>query len=111
VRGTSALFIYTFSQAKDTHMAILMIGDSPKLKAEDYHNILAQMAPTLRAAPGFILHTAHPVEEGGFRIVEVWRSKEESDRFFAQHIAPNLPEGVRPKRRTLALSSLLTLTE
>ena len=69
--------------------------------------MLAHMGPTLRQAPGFIMHTAHAVEEGGFRIVEVWRSKEESDRFFAQHIAPNLPPGVRPKRRTEELSSLL----
>lgn len=88
-------------------MTILMIADSPKLSAEDYSSILERVGPTLRASPGFILHTAHPVEEGGFRILEIWRSKEESDRFFAQHIAPNLPEGVRPKRRTLALSSLL----
>lgn len=88
-------------------MPILMTGEAQGLTAETYLHMFNLLAPAMKAAPGFILHTAHPLEGGGFRVVEVWRSKEDSDRFFATHVAPNLVPGVRPKRHTQALSSLL----
>ncbi|WP_149762926.1 hypothetical protein [Neomesorhizobium albiziae] len=46
-------------------------------------------------APGFV-HMSHPVE-AGWRVVEVWRSREDAARFLAAHIAPNLRDGIRPK--------------
>jgi len=88
-------------------MVILMTGEAQGLTPELYAQMLAGLEPLLRSAPGFIAHVAHPVEAGGFRVVEIWRSKEESDRFFAAHVAPKLPPGIRPKRRTQALSSLV----
>ena len=88
-------------------MPILMTGDAAGLTPELYQQMLVGLAPALRDAPGFILHTAHPVTGGGFRVLELWRSKEDSDRFFATHVAPQLPPGVRPKRHTQPLSSLL----
>jgi ketosteroid isomerase-like protein len=60
----------------------------------------------LKQAPGFVMHMAHPTE-AGWRIVEVWRSQEDATRFFAAHIAPNLPEGVRPKLSFQPLHSLV----
>lgn len=88
-------------------MAILMIGEAAGLTPELYAQMLSGLETVLRQAPGFVMHTAHPVEGGGFRVLEIWRSKHESDRFFAAHVAPNLPPGVRPKRRSEPLSSLL----
>ena len=86
-------------------MAVLMTSEAQGLSAPIYAQMLSALQDALKQAPGFILHTAHPVE-GGWRIVELWRSKSESDRFFAEHVAPNLPPGVRPKRRTEELQSL-----
>jgi hypothetical protein len=88
-------------------MPILMTGEASGLTPDLYAQMLRGLEPALRQAPGFIMHTALPVEGGGFRVFEVWRSKEESDRFFAAHVAPHLPPGVRPKRRTEPLNSLL----
>ena len=88
-------------------MAILMTGEAQGLTPELYAQMLSGLEPALRQAPGFVMHTAHQAEGGGFRVLEVWRSKEGSDRFFATHVAPNLPPGVRPKRRTEALNSLV----
>jgi hypothetical protein len=88
-------------------MPILMTGEASGLTPDLYAQMLRGLEPALRQAPGFIMHTALPVEGGGFRVLEVWRSKEESDRFFATHVAPHLPPGVRPKRRTEPLNSLL----
>jgi hypothetical protein len=89
-------------------MAVLMTGEAQGLTAPLYAEMLALLQDALMRAPGFILHSAHPIEGGGFRVIEIWRSKEESDRFFATHVAPNLPPNVRPKRRTEVLHSLLT---
>ena len=89
-------------------MAILMTGEAQGLTPELYAQMLSGLEPMLRQAPGFIAHFAHPIEGGGFRVLEIWRSKEESDRFFATHVAPNLPPGIRPKRRTQLLNSLVS---
>ncbi|WP_165778338.1 hypothetical protein [Mesorhizobium wenxiniae] len=52
------------------------------------------------------MHVSHPVA-AGWRIVEVWNSQEDATRFFAAHIAPNLPDGIRPKLFFQPLHSLL----
>jgi hypothetical protein len=88
-------------------MAILMISEAQGVTAPVYTQVLGALRAKMEQAPGFILHTAHPVE-GGFRIVELWQSKQESDRFFAENVASNLPPGVRPKRRTEELHGLVT---
>jgi len=66
----------------------------------------AALGESLRAAPGFVLHTAHPTEEG-WRVFEIWESAEEANRWFAQAVAPNLPPGVFPKRKVESLHSLV----
>jgi hypothetical protein len=91
-------------------LAILMIGEASGLTPEIYAQMLAGLEAALRQAPGFIMHTAHPLEDGGFRVLEIWQTKEDSDRFFAKHVAPNLPPGIRPKRRSQPLNSLVCPT-
>lgn len=88
-------------------MAVLVIGEVPGQTRQGYDGMLGLLEAVLRQAPGFVLHTAHPVE-GGWRVVEVWESKEDANRFFAQHIAPNLPPGIRPKRSVQELHSFVT---
>lgn len=89
-------------------MAIMMIGEADNLTPQNYAYMITALQDAMQAAPGFVMHTAHPREDGGMRVVEIWRSKEESDQFFAKHVAPNLPPGIRPKRKTLLLESLVT---
>lgn len=89
-------------------MAILMIGESEGLTETVYRSMIDSLRPAMQAAPGLVMHSAHATEGGGLRVMEVWRSKAESDAFFARHVAPNLPPGLRPKRRTLELASLVT---
>lgn len=87
-------------------MAVLVTAEVKGQTREGYDSMLGALGATLARAPGFVLHTAHPVE-GGWRVIEVWESKADSDRFFAQHVAPNLPPGIRPKRSVQELHSLL----
>ena len=77
-------------------MAILMIAEVAGQTLEGYEATLAVVADKLRQAPGFMMHTAHPTATG-WRVIEMWQSREDSGRFFAANIAPNLPKGVHPK--------------
>lgn len=88
-------------------MPVMMISEVGGQSPQGYDGMLALVGSALRQAPGFIMHMAHPVE-AGWRIVEVWQSHEDATRFFASHIASNLPEGIRPK---LSFQPLHTLVQ
>ena len=88
-------------------MAVLVIAEVEGQTRQGYDGMLSMLADGLRQSPGFVLHTAHPVE-GGWRIIEVWESKESANQFFAKYIHPNLPPGIKPKRSFQELQSLVT---
>ena len=88
-------------------MPVMMMSEVSGQSRQGYEGMLAVVGGALRQAPGFIMHLAHPTE-GGWRIVEMWRSQEDATQFFAAHIAPNLPEGVRPKLSFQLLHSVVT---
>jgi hypothetical protein len=88
-------------------MAVLVTAEAHGQTKQGYDGMFALLADVLKQAPGFVLHTAFAVEDG-WRVIEVWNSKEEANQFFAQHVAPNLPPGIHPKRSVQELHSLLT---
>ena len=87
-------------------MAVLITAEVPGQTREGYEGMIAVLGPLIRQARGFIAHGAGPAE-GGWRSFEVWESAEEATKFFAEHIQPNLPPGVKPKRTILQLHSLV----
>ena len=87
-------------------MAVMMISEVPGQTAEGYERVLDMVRPHYDGAPGFVMHSSHPTEEG-WRIVEVWESREDAGRFFAAHVAPNLPKGIHPKARFEPLHALV----
>ena len=87
-------------------MAVMMISEVGGQSPQGYDGMLALVGEALRQAPGFVMHLSHPAG-AGWRIVEVWRTQEDATRFFANHIAPHLPEGVRPKLSFQPLHSLV----
>ncbi|MFT4100487.1 MAG: hypothetical protein QM674_05495 [Burkholderiaceae bacterium] len=87
-------------------MSVMMISDVSGQTSQGYDGMLASVSEALRQAPGFVMHMSHPAENG-WRIVEVWNSREDATRFFAAHIAPNLPDGLHPKLSFVPLHSLL----
>ena len=88
-------------------MAILMTAEVAGQTGAGYRGMFDALEGALKEAPGFVMHAAHPIE-GGWRVIEVWQSKAQSDAFFAQHVAPKLPPGIHPKRTTRELGSLAT---
>jgi hypothetical protein len=87
-------------------MAILITALVPGQTAEGYDAALAVLRPLLDQAPGFIAHGAGMSPEG-WRVFEVWETQEAATSFFANHIRPQLPPGVTPKRTYLGLHSLV----
>jgi hypothetical protein len=88
-------------------MTVIVMVDVHGQTQAGYDGMLNVLADVERRAEGFVLHSAYRVD-GNWRVLEVWRSKEDADRFFAKHVAPNLPPGVRPKRTIHEAHSLVT---
>lgn len=79
--------------------------DMPGVSVEDYAELLADLGGAERDAAGLVAHVAGPVA-GGFRIVDVWESKDAAERFHRDvirpavarvhgHRGPDVPAGFR----------------
>ena len=77
-------------------MPVLTITEQPNLDEAPYASILEQLMPLLRSAKGFMSHAGGPSPAGGMRIIEIWESEADSQKFFEENLKPNLPPGVVP---------------
>jgi quinol monooxygenase YgiN len=89
-------------------MTVMITVDVKNQTPENYDAMLKFLAGYARTAPGFILHSAFAAADGSWRVVEMWESTEHANQFFRDHVVPNLPPGVRPKRHVQELHSLVT---
>jgi hypothetical protein len=89
-------------------MPVLAIFEQPNLDEGAYASMLEQLTPLLRAANGFISHAGGPSPAGGIRIVEIWESEADSQRFFDENLKPNLPPGVVPDSTYYELHAAFT---
>jgi quinol monooxygenase YgiN len=87
-------------------MSVLVIAEVRGQTAQGYDSMLAMLAPHLKRAHGLVLHSSHASDDG-WRVVEIWQSKAQSDHFFATAVAPQLPPGIRPKRTVQPLHSVV----
>ena len=88
-------------------MAVMVTAEVAGQTREGYDAIRAGLAPVLKSAPGLILHTSHEVE-GGWRVIEIWESKNAANDFFAKAVHPNLPPGIKPRRTFQELHAIIT---
>ena len=91
-------------------MAILISSTVKNQTPEVYNSVFRAVKDSIMSAEGFVMHCAHP-GEGEWRVFELWKSKEQADKWFAETVVPNLPPGVHPKRSYRYLHSFLTPTE
>lgn len=92
---------------EDIPLTVIVVAEVPGQTEAGYNEMRDLLEVRIRRTEGFVLHTAYRTD-GIWRVVEVWRSKAEADRFFAREVAPNLPPGVRPKRSVHEVHSLVT---
>ena len=88
-------------------MAVLISVKVKNQTKQGYDSVLTAVRELIKKAPGFIMHCAHPVEDGWI-VTEVWQSKKESDKWFAKYVVANLPKGIHPKRSYQELHSMVT---
>lgn len=86
--------------------AVLVTTDVRGQTPECYARHLDRLGPALRAAAGFVSHCAFPVE-GGWRYVECWASRAQSEAFYASVVEPIAPPG-RLRRTVVELRHLMT---
>jgi hypothetical protein len=97
--GAAGLLVTCSSDAKGGDVAVAVLVESTKCSRETYERIRRRLGS--RKPAGGIFHIAGPSPNGGWRVVEVWESEEDADRFFRQQFIPALREaGVRrlPRR-------------
>jgi hypothetical protein len=79
-------------------MPVLMIAEVPNLTEEIYGALVGQMKPLMQASQGFISHAGGPNPGGGWRVVEMWESEEDGQKWFDDNVKPNLPPEIVPNR-------------
>ena len=77
-------------------MPVLMIAEQPNMEKTTYTSMLEQLMPLLRSAKGLKSHSGSASPAGGMRIIEIWESKADQEKFFNDNLKPNLPPGVEP---------------
>ncbi len=84
-------------------MAIAMMVDNPQGSQELYERVREHLNLQDRPAGG-ILHLAGPSPNGGWRVVEVWESPEDAQRFVEERLRPafqavgiSTPDDVKPE--------------
>jgi hypothetical protein len=89
-------------------MPVLMIAEVQGLTEEVYAGLIGQLQPVLQSASGFISHAGGPSPDGGWRVVELWESESEAQKWFEANVAPNLPPGINPNRTYHPLHTAFT---
>ncbi len=67
-------------------MAIAVVVDNPAGSQEMYEKVRAQLG--LEQPAGGIFHAAGPSPDGGWRVLEVWESREDATRFREERLMP-----------------------
>jgi hypothetical protein len=68
-------------------MAVAIVMDFPGGTRQQYDQVVARMHLGGLLPPGAIHHTAGPTDDG-WRIVDVWESREQFERFAGERIGP-----------------------
>jgi hypothetical protein len=85
-----------------------MIAEQPNLDQDTYATMLEQLMPLLRSANGFMSHSGGPSPAGGIRLIEIWETEADSQKFFTENLKPNLPPGIAPNLTYYELHAAFT---
>jgi hypothetical protein len=76
------------NRRKEKSMAVAMMVDNPQGSQELYERVRSHLG--LDKPAGGIFHVAGPSPNGGWRVIEIWESEEEMNRFFQERFIPAL---------------------
>jgi hypothetical protein len=69
-------------------MATAYLIEIPSMNQEQSATVLRELGLTNTPPPGQILHIEGPMEGGGTRVVDVWKSQEVFDAFIRDRLQP-----------------------
>ena len=93
-------------------MTIAMLIDNPKGSQEIYDKVREHLG--LKESPaGGIVHVAGPSPNGGWRVIELWESEEDANRFYKERLEPALkaagvPTDMPPERQMWSVHNYMT---
>jgi hypothetical protein len=70
----------------------VMLEFQGTMDADLYDQVNGRVNPPGNPPEGLIFHTSGPSPDGGWRIVDVWESRDTFDRFFAEKVQPTIVE-------------------
>lgn len=70
-------------------MAIALVFNGVGVTQAQYEQVLHEVTPDGKVAPGMLSHVAGPTADG-WRVFEVWESQEAVDRFFQEKLGAAL---------------------
>jgi quinol monooxygenase YgiN len=73
-------------------MPVGVLQQSPGASQETYEAVAAKINAANDPPEGLIIHTAGAAEGGGWRIFDVWESREAFDRFMQERLMPAMQE-------------------
>ena len=77
-------------------MAVIMIAEVPGADAGFIDGMrTAGVVDAMTKAPGFVSHLSGAAGSG-YRVIEVWESRDAHQSWYDDHVAPNLPPGMGP---------------
>ena len=68
-------------------MAVAMLIDNPNGSQEIYEKVREHLGLEDKPAGG-IFHVAGPSPNGGWRVIEIWESEEDAQRFLVERLRP-----------------------
>lgn len=72
-------------------MAVMLVATIPGQSREEQERMVDSLRENLEAQPGFLFHAGGPVD-GGWRLHEVWESRDQLEAWLEGTIFPSLPE-------------------
>jgi hypothetical protein len=81
-------------------VAVIMVTDLPGMSIEMLEGMQqAGVLDQMKSASGFQGHWSGPTE-GGYRVIELWASREDWKHWYDGTVKPNLPPGIEPTEPT-----------
>ncbi|MDX6476702.1 MAG: hypothetical protein QOH95_2213 [Gaiellaceae bacterium] len=92
-------------------MPIAMMFNNPNVTSEQYDAVREKLNVSDNPPEGSILHIAGPGPGGGWRVIEVWESKEAAEKFAQERLKPLFDElgmGERPAPEVWQVHNVMT---
>jgi hypothetical protein len=73
-------------------MATVVIADNPKIDAERFEQVAQKLRQSGDFPPGGLIFQVAGPGEAGWRVVSVWNSRDDFERFASERLAPTWSE-------------------